>query len=79
MVAKKQTLQHNQNTRKARERGSHLPFRSAPDQLISLEVVSMVTGSNVEAFQGVEAKGNMEPKTGDSPLRKHQQSTEKKE
>ena len=39
----------------------------------------MVIGSNVEAFQGVEAKGNMEPKTGDSPLRKHQQSTEKKE
>ena len=39
----------------------------------------MVTGSNVEAFQGVEATGNMAPKTGDSPLRKHQQSTEKKE
>ena len=61
------------------EGGSHLPFPSAPDQLISLEVVGMVTGSNVEAFQRVEAKGNTAPKTGDSPLRKHQQSTEKKE
>ena len=34
----------------------------------------MVTGSNVEAFQGEEAKGNMEPKTGDSPLRKAQKA-----
>ena len=47
--------------------------------MVSLEVVGMVTGSNVEAFQGVEATGNMAPKTGDSPLRKHQQSKEKKE
>jgi len=44
-----------------------------------LEVVGMVTGSNVEGFQGVEAKGNMAPKTGDSPFRKNQQSSEKKE
>ena len=39
----------------------------------------MVTGSNVEVFRGVEGIGDMAPKTVDSPLRKHQQSTEKKE
>ena len=30
-----------------------------------------------EAFQGVEATGNMALKTGDNSLRKHRQSTEK--
>jgi len=32
-----------------------------------------------EAFQGVEVTGNMAPKNGDNPLKKHQQSTEKEE
>lgn len=32
-----------------------------------------------EAFQGIVATGNMAPKNGNNPLKKHQQSTEKEE
>ena len=76
MGQNKQTFQHNQNIGEGRERGTYLSFPSSPERkistiIVSLEVVGMVTGSNVEAFQGVEAKGNMAPKTGDTPLRKH--------